>query len=126
MIYLKKFNESKDLIVSDILGNLSTKNITNKGIGFIIDENYSYNEIKDFYIDELKSYESKVGNYIDKVYRIYQYGNSDNRMDVNIIFINDKPIFAVLLECECEIINDILYLNEDNKEQVKINLKNYK
>lgn len=116
MKHLKWFNEDKkEKLVKEIIGELTNNFykgsnfvITDKGIGVIINSDYTFDEIKEFYIQELPEYKENKGRYISRVFLIFEHGNISGRMYIEIIFKNENPILAILSENESKIDGDIL------------------
>lgn len=130
----ENFNQSK---FSDILGNTlihsSNENLSKTDVGVyvylpkeIISEGktiewYSFNELKDFLIiDEPQI--TNIGKYTSKVYSIFEYGNISGKLDIEIIFSNNRPVLAILVEAESEINKDIITIMEDYKDNISFDL----
>lgn len=138
MKYLKiyeTFNESK---LSDILGNSliiidDEKNLYRSDNQVciylpkeIISEGktiqwYSFGELKEFLIIE-ELYTKNIGKYISKVYSIFEYGNISGKLDIEIIFKNNKPLLAILVEAESEVSDDMITVMEDYKNNISFDL----
>lgn len=140
MKHLKKFNEDIALndTMSTIIGNSVvkiSKDLFKSNTGTYIylpsvlilyDEvkvkNYSFNELKKFtIIDSYKSH-TQDGIYESRIFEIFELGNISGRMDIEVIFVEDMPLLAILVEADSEIVDDIITIMEDYKEDISFDL----